>query len=104
MSVRNHFTDVDIPCVSANSAAPSLGANGQALTLTIDIVASGDTISGVSVDWGDGGSAEALPIISAPQYGLAHTYSSAGNFLVKVTTTLTTSGLTQEDWHIIKIS
>jgi hypothetical protein len=106
MAIRNHFSESDINCITTNNVAPTSADSGSSVDFSADIVVTtGATISGVTFDWGDGNTDAGVADVgypTPPEYTASHTYASAGSYLLKIITVLTT-GETDDTWTIITV-
>lgn len=99
MPVRSSFITSDQACIVATNFTPLTGVAGVNGNYSVDVEVSAGTtaatITQVEIFWGDGNSDVAVLGV-APNYTSSHTYAAAGEYLVKVVTTLS-NGQTQED-------
>jgi hypothetical protein len=101
MAIRNHFSEGDIGCIVVDNFSPTSADATVLVPFSFDVNIVGGTASSVEVSWGDGSSDPAVAGVS-PSYSVSHTYATAGSYLMKVVTVLTT-GETDETWQIITV-
>jgi PKD repeat protein len=98
-SVTVTVSQVTPPIVTISNVSPNPADTGQMVTLTFS-VSSTATVTGITVDWGDGSTADSLPGTATSD---THIYASTGNlksqiFTITVTATNSAglgSGITQ---------
>lgn len=103
MAIRNHWTTSSLACIVTENFAPLAAVSTVSTAFTVDVTpSSSGTINSVTFNWGDASNDPGVLGV-APEYGASHTYASAGDYLVKVVTDLTTGEL-DETWFIVTVS
>lgn len=114
MALVDHWITNTLNCVSveSNASTPTTGTAGSSVSFSNNIVhTQGATISTVKVLWGDGSAEENLTAgtpatangVTTTPYTGTHTFSTAGKYAIRVTTTLA-SGETDYELYTITIS